>query len=104
MAKSYFQQRMDALGITEEINQTPHFKVEHNPERKMIPYPGQFLPFFSEELNELKKPTGNIKIHYYTQEGLPVVWKKPGGRTPLHFIRKRLQFPDGDKKYEHAQF
>jgi hypothetical protein len=95
---SYFQQRMQEIGVTENNA----LITVHNPEAE-FPQPESYTtPIFTED-----KSTGDIEILYYTIEGDLISYLHQGdgktsylnAKTRLYKTR-RLKEPKGDMKYQ----
>src|SRR3989339_2011901 len=85
--KSYFQQRLDELNITEELNTIKtHFFDSPALSKVQI---------FSED------KSGNIKIRYFDLEGDIVYYDKKG--KLVEFYRTRLKEPKENIKYLQAE-
>lgn len=96
--KSYFQVRMDALGITPENNRIQIF----DPEAEFPQPEYSWWPLFAED-----KATGDIRISYYTIDGEAIRYLSMGdGKSAVlnaktkYYETRRLKEPKGDMKYQ----
>ena len=96
--KSYYQERMELLGITPEIN-----RIEiYDPEAEFPQPDHTWWPIFTED-----KATGDILINYYSIDGEAIRYLKMGeGKTASlnakekYYQTRRLKEPKGDMKYQ----
>lgn len=95
---SFFQARMDAMGITPDIN-----RIEIYDSEAEFPQPDTSVwPLFAED-----KSTGDIRISYYTIEGEAIRYLQMGdGKSAIlnaktkYYETRRLKEPKGDMKYQ----
>lgn len=88
---SFYQQRMDLIGVTEENNVIKLF----NPEAEAP------MPKYSDSKIFTEDQEGNIEILYYDIEGLAIMYHTDA-KTPMprFYKTKRLKEPKGDMKYK----
>jgi hypothetical protein len=95
---NFFQDRMDLLGITPDINKI----VISDPEAEFPQPDTQTWPLFAEE-----KSTGDIMISYFTIDGEAIRYTRMGDGKSSHinasiryYETRRLKEPKGDMKYQ----
>ncbi len=95
--QSFFEKRMQLLGITPDLNQIAVYDSEAE-----FPQPSEYImPVFTEE-----KSTGNIEIYFYDIDGTVARYLHMGDGASSHINAKekyykiaRLKEPVGDMKY-----
>lgn len=89
--QTFFQQRMDLIGVTEENNVVKLFNpaAEHP------------MPKYSDSKIFSEDSEGNIEILYYNIEGEAIIYEtKAKTPQPRFYVTKRLKEPIGDMKYK----
>lgn len=87
---TFFQRRMNLLGVTSENNKI----WISNPEAEPPAPRRKEIPIFQEDKD------GNIQINYWTIEGEHIVYYNDNKTPqPRFYCTRRLQHPQGDRKY-----